>query len=157
MVWYALVDCAQDPRLADLVKSCKESVCLFKGDVARSVADVSPWLVRMHDGDPLLGIWQEHGMGQNWGFMFLSSLSLKDLQTHFRKFLQVKLPDGTIALFRFYDPRVFNTFVKAAETTERDKFFKGISQFSVEREDGQGLHQYKYRNGQLLDDGAVIA
>ena len=95
--WYAIIDGAQDPRLVDLVQQCSERSCLFKGESARSLAGVAPWLVRIATDEALLATWQEHGRGRNWGVMLLSSLSLAELQRHFRKFLQAKLPDGTIA------------------------------------------------------------
>jgi hypothetical protein len=86
--------------------------------------------------------------------MLLSALPLAELQRHLRKFLQAMLPDGTIALFRFYDPRVFNTYVRSATPEELAKLFDGIAQFAVEREGGEGLHQYMWRSGQLRDAGA---
>ncbi|MCB2045206.1 MAG: DUF4123 domain-containing protein [Novosphingobium sp.] len=155
--WYAIIDGAQDPRLVDLVQQCSERSCLFKGESARSLAGVAPWLVRIATDEALLATWQEHGRGRNWGVMLLSSLSLAELQRHFRKFLQAKLPDGTIALFRFYDPRVFRAYITAATPAERASLFQGIVQYAVEREDDAGLHQYTLRDEQLLDGSALVA
>ncbi|MEZ5748852.1 MAG: DUF4123 domain-containing protein [Caenibius sp.] len=124
---------------------------------ARSLAGVAPWLVRIATDEALLATWQEHGRGRNWGVMLLSSLSLAELQRHFRKFLQAKLPDGTIALFRFYDPRVFRAYITAATPAERASLFQGIVQYAVEREDDAGLHQYTLRDEQLLDGSALVA
>ncbi|EJI6851735.1 DUF4123 domain-containing protein, partial [Salmonella enterica] len=36
----------------------------------------------------------------------ISSESLESLIVHFKSFLNLQLPDGRCALFRFYDPRI---------------------------------------------------
>ncbi|OYX95407.1 MAG: hypothetical protein B7Y74_04365, partial [Novosphingobium sp. 35-62-5] len=112
--WYAVIDCAQDPRLVDLVRSCRGHVCLFKGrDLDAQLVAASPWLVKIDSGEQLLGVWQQHGHGASWGLMLLTDMPIDRLQRHLRRFLQAKLPDGMIVLFRFYDPRVFNTYIRA--------------------------------------------
>lgn len=155
--WYAIIDCAQDPRLVDLVRSCRDHMCLFKGrDLDSKLLSASPWLVRINDADPLLGIWQQHGHGANWGIMILSPLTMEQLHRHLRRFLQAKLPDGMIALFRFYDPRVFNTYIRAATMEERTPWFAGIQQFSVESAGGTALHHYRLVEGVLFDGATRI-
>ena len=157
-VWYALIDCAQDTRLLDLVRSCASHICLFKGrDLDPQLLDAAPWLVRIDGGEPLLGTWQQYGHGASWGLMLLSDRGIEQLQRHFRRFLQAKLPDGTIALFRFYDPRVFNTYIRAATPVERAPWFDGIAQFSVEGAGGTAMHHYRQQDGRLLDGAQAIA
>jgi Domain of unknown function (DUF4123) len=148
--WYAIIDCAQDARLIDLVKACRDHVCLFMGDLDAELLAASPWLVKLDERDPLLSTWQQHGRGGNWGIMCESNLSLPQLRRQFRRFLQAKLPDGMIALFRFYDPRVFNTYIKAALPEEREPWFASISQFAAEG-DGGVTHHYSLQQGQLVD------
>jgi hypothetical protein len=115
----------------------------------------SPWLVRLEKTDPLMGIWDQHGRGQNWGIMVDSDLSTNELHRHFRRFLQAKLPTGTIALFRFYDPRVFNTYIRAARPAEREPWFRGVRQYAVEGAQGV-THQYRLHGPQLLDGNAPV-
>ena len=83
--------------------------------------------------------------------MVLSDLPLERLQRHFRRFLQAKLPDGMIVLFRFYAPRVFNTYIRAASPEERGPWFEGVMQFSVEGAGGTAMHHYCLQNGRLYD------
>ncbi len=157
-VWYALIDCAQDPRLLDLVRGCREHLCLFKGrDLDPQLLEAAPWLVRIDAGEPLLRIWQQHGHGASWGIMVLSDQPIDRLQRHFRRFLQAKLPDGMIVLFRFYDPRVFNTYLPAATPEERAPWFEGVQQFSVESEGGTAMHHYRLVEGRLLDGANALA
>ena len=155
--WYAVIDCARDPRLVDLVRSCKQHLCLFKGrDLDPELLSASPWLVRLDAAEPLLGVWQQHGHGASWGMMALSALPIERLQRHFRRFLQAKLPDGMIVLFRFYDPRVFNTYIRAATAEERSPWFDGVQQFSVESAGGTAMHHYRLVEGGLYDGAERI-
>lgn len=151
-VWYALIDCAQDPRLVSLVQGCATNLCLFKGkDLDPGLLSVAPWLVRIEASEPLLSTWQHHGHAASWGMMLLSDRSIEDLQRHFRRYLQTKLPDGTIALFRFYDPRVFNTYIRAADAQVRAAWFGPVSQYSVEAAGGTAMHHYRLIDGGLYD------
>ncbi len=156
MPWYAIIDCAQDPRLAGLVRQSRNALCLFKGKLAPDLLDVSPWLVLLDETEQLLPAWQQYGRGRNWGLMALSDLPIAQLQRHFRRFLQARLPDGTIALFRFYDPRVFTTYIRAATPEEQAPWFNGVQQYGVETADGQALHQYRLADGALFDGGLAV-
>jgi len=154
--WHAIIDCAQDERLHGLVGACRDKLCLFQGDIIPKLAAAAPWLVRLDKLDPLMGIWEQHGRGQNWGIMCDSDMGLKDLHRHFRRFLQARVPPtGVIALFRFYDPRVFNTYIRAALPEEREPWFKGVRQYAAEGAEGT-MHQYQLHGGQLLDGNTPL-
>ena len=148
--WYALVDAAQDSELLPLIRRCKEQNCLFSGDVAPVLAAASPHLVKLDENEPLLQAWREKGRGRHWGLFIEAELPLHPLRRHFKKFLNAKLPDGTVALFRFYDPRVFNTYIRACTPEEAGPWFDGVRQYSVEGEAG-AIHNYRFRGGRLLD------
>jgi hypothetical protein len=153
--WYAVVDAAQDPSLYALVRRCGGQECLFSGDLAPVLAAASPHLVRLDEGSPLMGAWQERGGGKNWGILVESDLAFEPLRRHFKKFLNARLPDGTVALFRFYDPRVFNTYIRACTPGERAPWFNGVHQYSVEGEGG-AVHNYRLRGGVLWDGEAAL-
>lgn len=154
--WYAVVDAAQDPRLRGLIARSSSWVCLFAGNVPEALASASPHLVRLTPGEPLFEAWKTEGRGSNWGIMCLSPQPLEALRRHFRQFLRVKLPDGTVALFRYYDPRVFNTFIRAATPEERAPWFDGILSFSVEDADPGVTHGYSLSGERLLDNGKPV-
>ena len=105
--WYAIVDTAQDSLLAGLVRQCAGWQCLIGGDLVPELAATMPYLVRWNPDEPLAVAWRTRGVGAHWGILFQSPQTLDMLRTQFKKFLQAMLPDGTTALFRFYDPRVF--------------------------------------------------
>jgi hypothetical protein len=154
--WYAIIDGSRDPRLEGLVRGCRDHVCLFKGKIDPALSQAAPWLVRIDEREPLLSTWQQHGRAQAWGMMVYSQLSLTELQRFFRRFLQAKLPDGMIVLFRFYDPRVFNTYIRAALPAEREPWFAKVQQYAVESADGSGMHQYRIDGGRLWDGTSAI-
>jgi hypothetical protein len=155
-IWYGIIDCAQDPRLHDLVNSSPGSMCLFKGkDLALDVKQAAPWLVRLDQGSEVLGIWQQHGRAANWGIMAYSAAPIEQLHRHFRRFLQAKLPDGMIVLFRFYDPRVFNTYLRAATPEERAPWFAQVLQFAVQPA-GDAEHIFRLEKDQLFDGAECL-
>ena len=155
--WFAVVDAAQDPKLRGLIEKSSKWVCLFAGDVPDVLAAAAPHLVKLVPGEPLFEAWKTDGQGKNWGIMCRSHRPLEILRKHFRRFLQVKMPDGTVGLFRFYDPRVFNTYMRAATPEERGPWFEGIGLFSVEDADSKATHSYVLAGGQLLDNGRPVA
>ena len=150
MTWYALVDTAQDQDLHGLVKQSKQHGCLFSGKVPHALAAASPHLVLADKREPLMKAWQERGRAGNWGIFCESALKFDELRRHFKKFLNAQLPDGTIALFRFYDPRVFNTYICACTAEERAPWFKGVHRYLVQADDGV-RHAYCLQDGQLFD------
>lgn len=149
--WFAVVDAAQDPNLHTLIMRSRGKVCLFSGKVPPVLAAASPWLVRLRPGEPLLEAWRSEGQGRNWGIMCRSPNTLEQMRRHFRKFLQAMLPDGTTALFRFYDPRVFNTYIRACTPDERRPWFDGLTLFAVEGARPGTLHNYILRDDRLYD------
>ena len=154
--WYAIVDTAQDRSLYDLVQCCTEYQCLISGDVPYELATALPYLVQLDEGAPLTEAWPRDGLGKHWGVAFESSSSIDHLRLHFKRFLNAKLPDGTIALFRFYDPRVFRTYIRSATSEERELWFAGIDRFSVEGSDVGQLHDFELVNGHMYDRGELV-
>lgn len=156
MTWFALVDTAQDDALHVLVKQSKENDCLFSGEVPHALAAASPYLVLADRREPLMKAWAERGRSANWGIFCDTAMNLDELRRHFKKFLNAKLPDGTVALFRFYDPRVFNTYIHACTPDERAPWFKGVEQYLVEADD-RVRHTYRLHGGQLYDGPTAVA
>ena len=155
--WFAVIDTAQDPALHPLVTQSAGHQCLVSGDVPAELAATLPYVVRMQTGEPLADAWRDTGSGRNWGILLQSTLPIDQLRIHFKKFINAKLPDGTVALFRFYDPRVFRTYLRAAAPEERAPWFSGIERFSVESEQPGMFHDFRLENGQLFDGAQPVA
>jgi len=153
--WYAVIDTAQDPALHPLVAATPGHQCLVSGEVSPVLAAALPYVVPMRKGEPLADAWSAHGSGRNWGILLQSSRRAEGLRTHFKKFINAMLPDGTVALFRFYDPRVFRTFIAAATPDERAPWFDGIDRYSVESATPGQFHDFRLAGGALYDGAQV--
>lgn len=154
--WFAVIDTAQDERLYPLVQQCAARTCLLSGELSPELAAAAPWLVAVDDREPLVATWQAHGGGRNWGILIEATSSLDALRKHLRRFLQAMLPDGTIALFRFFDPRVFATYLPAARPEQQAQWFDDVRQFAVEGSNG-AQHSFRWRGGRLFDGDAPAA
>jgi hypothetical protein len=152
--WFALIDTAQDSRLYGLILQCRDQQCMFAGNVDPGLITASPHIVRINEGEPLLNIWRGHGVGKNWGILVESDLTLEPLRRHFRKFMQVRLPDASTVMFRFYDPRVFKTYLTIAPPEQLADWFAGVRQYSLEVEGVD--HSFRWRRGRLFDGDTPI-
>ena len=147
---YAVVDAARDPLLYPLVMRSSDQACLFGGEVAEPLNRAAPYVVRLDPHEPLFGIWRDTGRGRSWGIMCRSLLPLKQLRRHFKRFLVAMLPDGTVAQFRFYDPRVFGPYLSSCTPEELALWFEGISTFLVEDLETGGFQELSFDGSQLL-------
>jgi hypothetical protein len=129
---YGIVDTARDPRLYPLVVQSPNHDCLFAGEIKEPLDRAAPYLVELTDETPLKKVWHSEGWGQAWGILIRSSLELKDLRRHLRKFLMAQLPDGEAVLFRFYDPRVWRTYWPTCTADEQAKWMQGVDEFVAE-------------------------
>jgi len=149
--WFGIVDTAQNPDLFHMIETSKEKVCLFSGPIDPELARASPYLVRLNPEEALMQNWNTIGRGKNWGIMCQSPMTLESLRKHFRKFLQAMLPDGTIALFRFYDPRVFLTYIRSCEAQDYIPWFQGLEAISLEGANPDKIHHFHLRAERLYD------
>jgi hypothetical protein len=129
---FGIVDCARDKRLFPLVKQTPNYACLFSGPIPEPLDATSPYLVELTDDTPLKETWRAEGWGQNWGLLVRSPLSVKELSRHLRKFLIAQLPNGNMVLFRFYDPRVWQSYWPTCSEEEKSKWLNGVDEFIAE-------------------------
>ena len=62
-----------------------------------------------------------------------TSLSKQALIKHLQPFLQAEMPDGGMALFRFYDPMITPVLDKMLDKQEYQKLFKQINNWWVQK------------------------
>ena len=74
---------------------------------------------------------------------------MADVRRHLRQFLQAQLPDGRVVLFRFYDPRVWRTYLPTCEPAELQRWFTGIDEYGADAPSGNGTIVYRLDNGTL--------
>ncbi|MDW6025440.1 DUF4123 domain-containing protein [Mesorhizobium sp. BAC0120] len=151
---YAVIDTARDARLYGLVMQASDQACLFGGELAEPLNRAAPYLVDLKSREPLFNSWRDEGRGQSWGIMARSAMPLGELRRHFRRFMVAKLPDGMVAQFRFYDPRVFGPYLSSCTPEELAPWFEGVSAYLVENREAGGFHEFTLREGQLHDRAA---
>ena len=112
---YALVDLARAPQLLPLIDWLSRSgaaQCLFEGKIAEGLRRVSPHIVALARAPQLMDRWMAEGRGQSWGVFIETPLPMHLARRHVRRFLQVKLPDGSgPVLMRVWDPRVLGVLL----------------------------------------------
>jgi hypothetical protein len=150
-LWYAVVDGAADARLYDIVAAEREQACLYSGDYDDETRKALPWLVAIEENSAIAKLWRAHESGRYWGILLRSALGLAQLRRHLRHFTTARLPDGEIVLFRFWDPRVFDVFVRT-ETAEQVGGFLEPIEMAVADLGSGGRRRYEWR-GSLFVDG----
>ncbi len=131
---FAILDAARDPRILELLHgSIDEHRSLYEGPQGDALAEVAPYLVRLHPGSHLLELLVEEGWGKSWGVYVVSPLSFKDLRRHFRRFLFVQQESSEDRLyFRFYDPRTSNIVLPILPPDQHREFFNNITSLILE-------------------------
>lgn len=140
---YALLDAAREPSVLKVIYESKEEYqSLYEGAQGAQLAHFAPYLVRVPQKSALLDTLVKQAWSKSWGVFLTCDAPLKDLRTHFRHFLNVKLPDGTQVYFRYYDPRVLRLFLPTCLPEEINQFFGPVKQFLLEAEDGATALQF---------------
>lgn len=134
MPLYGIIDCARDPRLIDMVRATPDHQCMFAGNLAEPLARTAPHIVKLSTAPAFKQLWESEGWGQSWGILCRSPLDLAEVRRHLRHFLQAKLPDGTVVLFRFFDPRVWRVYWPSCSEEEQQKWLKNVDEFIAEPE-----------------------
>ena len=133
---YALLDAAREPSVLKVIFESKEEYqSLYEGAAGAQLTHFAPYLVRIPPKSPLLDTLVKQAWAKSWGVYVTCGQPLKDLRTHFRHFLTVKLPDGKQVNFRYYDPRVLRLFLPTCNVDEVAQFFGPVKHFLVEAED----------------------
>lgn len=133
---YAIVDCARDRRIFDLVHDALFPMCLFATDILSPVGRNAPYLVPVEHADRLMNAWRTVGAAQNWGLFVRSSLPQARLRQRLRTFNLCRVPSGKTVLFRWWDPRVFRIYLPTCPSEDLAPWFDGVDDFICERAAG---------------------
>ena len=121
---YALLDCARDPSIYDLVgRSYREKSCLFAGKLDLELERAAPFLLELQAGDNVTDEILLRGWDAAWGILIRSEASFRGLRRHLRTFLRVRTEAGKFLLFRYYDPRVLNAYLPTCTAGELGQIF----------------------------------
>lgn len=141
---YAVLDMASDPRLwPALEASDAPRRCLFRGALHPKLREVAPHLAELAPDGAFTRWLLNEGFHRGFGIFVRSSLSLDELQGHFRRFLQVVDERGKKFYFRFYDPRVLGVYLPTCNAHELLAWFTGLESFLAERMDGATFVEHR--------------
>lgn len=112
---------------------------LFDGTPDQALAHAGPWLLDCTaERDRHIASLQrlgDSGLGCVW---IISGYSLEDLAVALRARLNVRLPNGSTALLRYYDARITGDITALLTAVQRAAFFSPVQDWLVQR------------NGQLI-------
>ncbi len=129
---YAFFDACDDSEIQALVQNEEfGAVSLYHGASATKFKSIAPYLCRVNS--ILFAKVEDELTDRHWGYYLIadSGMELAQLRRHFRKFLLVEGPDARELYFRFYDPRVITTFLRASTRDEAAEFFGMVQEFIV--------------------------
>ena len=133
-VLYGVLDAARDDRIYDrMMTLAPDASCLFSDPIPDDIRRAAPHVMRMPPDGALLAWWRAEGRDQFWGFACEADCDLRSLRLHLKKSLQAHLPDGSVVMFRFWDPRVLTPYVPSLTAEERLAFFGPIRTIYAER------------------------
>ena len=133
---YAVLDGASVKGLRmKLYETAPPYYCLFRGDLTPDVEEVAPYVVGLIPDSPFTDWVLSESFGKHWGIFAMSPNSITEMRRHFRSLVRVYDEDGKPMYFRFYDPRVFHTFLPTCNASELKAFFGKVDVFLAEGED----------------------
>jgi hypothetical protein len=139
-IW-AVLDACDEPLVPLKVNELgpERAVSLYRGWAERDYWAIAPYLFEVDE--PLLDWIIENLWDAPWGFLCItpSELTLSQVRKHFRRFLQVKGPDGNDMMFRFFDPRVLRALLSGGSTQTAGEFFGLATEYWVEGEEAAFL------------------
>lgn len=139
---YGIVDTAIDDRLYDILQAepdLSEVTCLYDGAPAIRYARYAPYLLKLHDGSPLLQRWLHEGWTQHWGIFLSSEARSKELKRHLKKFMQATDHQNRAVRVRFYDPRVLPNWLQGLHPGHLADWFGGATLIVCGAPTPQGL------------------
>lgn len=147
---YAVLDGASVPDLpVKLHEMRPPNVCLYRGEIPADLLYVAPYLVHLLPDSQFTKWLLAECWGKHWGIFAQSALSLVGMRKHFRSLLIVDDAEGKPLLFRYYDPRVFRSFLPTCNVEELQTFFGRVNYYFVESEKSAELNRFNFSNNVL--------
>ena len=140
---YAILDACDTPAVLDKVKKlgAARAVSLYQGHAEEALEGIAPYLVSV---DPELFDWIAETLWSDpWGIFARSKGDSETLRKHFRKFLLVESPEDEEWYFRYYDPRVLDTYLPTCTEDELTDFFGPVTMFAITDPESYGVKGFE--------------
>jgi hypothetical protein len=155
---FGLLDAARDERIyPQLMAAPNEKLNLFRGEKAKEMAWVAPYLVEFQKNDVFLRRLLEQGWHESWGIFMQSSQEFAVLKRHLRDLLQAYDEEGNSLFFRYYDPRVLRVYLPTCAPEELKTFFGPVSGFYVADEAADALLVFRFTGEALLTEKKLLS
>lgn len=162
---YALLDGASVRQLPDFLEDEEAQhapLIPLASDEPEEVTRAA-YLTRIEPDSTVAEWLAADGWGRHWGILIACPMGtdFDDLLGHLREFAQVRLPDGRIVFFRFYDPRVWRPFATTCDSMQMKDVFGESIIYGCESDDGTSLLLDRLKGGAverqsiLLDEFAA--
>lgn len=126
---WLLVDGLQYEELVGQVLTADQGTALFTGTQDESLAHAGPWLVDAEAQDDLAKTLAEAEKSAPICSWLITSVPGPGLVQLLQNKLDMKLPDGQVALLRYYDPRVLRRLALTLKPEQRQAFFEHIDEW----------------------------
>lgn len=125
---YAVADAAVLQGLLEPLYALghRHFACLLPGALEPDVAHVAPYLIALAPDSPAIA-WLEARLTLPWGYVVETTLPLRPLQLHLRRFSETRGPQGEDLLFRFWDPRILRVMPSILTPAQGEAFMQGIT------------------------------
>ncbi|HEY1083279.1 MAG TPA: DUF4123 domain-containing protein [Prosthecobacter sp.] len=148
---YALLDGATVRQLPDFLEDEEaehKPLLPLASDEPEEVTRAA-YLTRVERGSAVTEWLAADGWGRNWGIFILCppGTDMDEVLRHLRELAQVRLPDGRIVFFRFYDPRVWRPFATTCDTAQLKHLFSLQVTYACESEDASSVLLDRLKNG----------
>jgi Domain of unknown function (DUF4123) len=142
LIAYALIDGVQFTRHTgqSFAPRYGANRALFVGTEDEPLAHAGPWLIDLKKESPhIVATIGELELTYPSVVWLISRLDLESLALVLQLKLDVKLPDGRIALMRFWDPRTLFSLFNALDVPAREEYFSHIDEWHAQV-DGKRFH-----------------
>ena len=147
---YAILDGASIEGLLErFERDNPEQICLYRGELARDLAEAAPYLVRLEPESDFTTWVLTRGWGEHWGVFAMTEADMRALRQHFRRFLMVHDHTGKPLYFRYYDPRVLRVYLPTCNAQELQIIFGPVSRYVSEAEEPAALLEFGFRGSKL--------
>lgn len=141
---FALLDGATVRQLPDFLEDEEAEHAPLTPPESEEAEEVTrcTYLTRVESATSAVAEWlMSQGWGANWGLWISApaGTALEDLLGYLRELVQVRLPDGRIVFFRFYDPRVWRVFFPTCDSQQHQHLFSQNVFYGCESADGTAL------------------
>ena len=133
---YAVIDGASAPMLLGKLHSVEYS-CLLRGELSLDLAEAAPYLVKLKENSDFTNWLIEYCQSRDCCIYIQSMQNLFSVRKHCRSLLKAELPDKSVVLFRFYDPRVFKPYMTACvDENDSTPFGTTVTRFTCQTTTG---------------------